>query len=263
MPVSCDCNWNFVSKWLKFLRTPVSTANPPAQATISAMKFLTWKVLEEFLWWTLLHACKQSSQCHHELTFSPSSLPGGSSDKEPSCQCRRCKRLRFNPWVGKILWRRVWQPTPVFLPGESHGQRSLLGYSPWGHKEWDMTQKHHLAEVKKDGETPIFSSIKKKKIGSTLSCLNIQYIWAFIYHLQPGLCLLPMSTINIASTNVFSNIYPGICRANSPLSMVQVTWALQVSLAGPKPPSSLHSTMCWMLDLQSSPKSQPPLQRGW
>ena len=67
-------------------------------------------------------------------------FPGGASDKEPSCQCRRHKRLRFNPWVWKILWRRAWQPTPVFLPGESHGQRSLVGYSPKGHKEPDMTE---------------------------------------------------------------------------------------------------------------------------
>ena len=40
------------------------------------------------------------------------------------------KRRRFDPWVGKIPWRRAWQPTPVFLPGASHGQRSLAGYSP-------------------------------------------------------------------------------------------------------------------------------------
>ena len=45
----------------------------------------------------------------------------------------------LDPWVGKIPCRRAWQPTPVFLPGESHGQRSLEGYSPWGHKESDMT----------------------------------------------------------------------------------------------------------------------------
>ena len=48
-------------------------------------------------------------------------------------------RPEFDPWVGKIPWRRVWQPTPVFLPGESHGQRSLAGYSPWDHKESDRT----------------------------------------------------------------------------------------------------------------------------
>ena len=52
-------------------------------------------------------------------------------------QCRRCG---FDPWVRKIPCRRAWQPTPVFLPGESHGQSSLEGYSPWGHKESDMTE---------------------------------------------------------------------------------------------------------------------------
>ena len=52
---------------------------------------------------------------------------------------------RFNPWVGKIPWRRKWQPTPVFLPGKSHGQKSLAGYSPWGSKESDMTTTERLA----------------------------------------------------------------------------------------------------------------------
>ena len=52
----------------------------------------------------------------------------------------RHKRLGFDPWVRKIPWRRAWQPTPVFSPGESHGQRSLVGYSPWGHKELDMAK---------------------------------------------------------------------------------------------------------------------------
>ena len=54
--------------------------------------------------------------------------------KEPTCQCRRRKRRRFGPWVRKIPWRRARQPTPVFLPGESHGQRSLAGHSRWGCK---------------------------------------------------------------------------------------------------------------------------------
>ena len=57
--------------------------------------------------------------------------------KEYACKYRRHE---FNPWVGKIPWRRKWQPTPVFLPGEFHGQRSLEGYSPWGHKESDLTE---------------------------------------------------------------------------------------------------------------------------
>ena len=62
------------------------------------------------------------------------------SGKEPTCQCRRRKRGRFNPWVRKIPWRRTWQPTPVVLPGESHGQSSLVGYSPQGCKESDMIE---------------------------------------------------------------------------------------------------------------------------
>ena len=49
-------------------------------------------------------------------------------------------RHKFDPWVRKIPWRRAWQPTPVFLPGESHGQKSQVGYSSWGHKELGMTE---------------------------------------------------------------------------------------------------------------------------
>ena len=60
--------------------------------------------------------------------------PGGASGKEPACRCWGCKRRRFYPWVRKIPWRRERLPTPVFLPGDSHRQRSLAGYSPWGHK---------------------------------------------------------------------------------------------------------------------------------
>ena len=59
----------------------------------------------------------------------------------PVVVAQRLKRLPgFDTWVGKIPWRRKWQPTPVFLPGESHGGRHLVGYSPWGCKELDMTE---------------------------------------------------------------------------------------------------------------------------
>ena len=67
-------------------------------------------------------------------------FPGGSSGKETAWKCRRHKRLRFDPWVGKITCWRQWQLTLVFLAGESHGQRSLVGYSPQGSKESDMTE---------------------------------------------------------------------------------------------------------------------------
>ena len=75
-------------------------------------------------------------------------LPGGSDGKESACLLYG--RPRFNAWVGKIPWRREWQPTPVFLPGEFHGQRSLAGYSPWGcrvRNDWATnthTQRLHL-----------------------------------------------------------------------------------------------------------------------
>ena len=66
-------------------------------------------------------------------------LPRWCHGKEPACQCRRHKRHRLNPWVGKIPWRRKRQPNPVLLSGKSHGQRILVGFSPWGLKESDWT----------------------------------------------------------------------------------------------------------------------------
>ena len=68
-------------------------------------------------------------------------FPGGSDGKNI---CLQCGRPGFKPWVGKIPWRRKWQPTPVFLPGKSHGRRSLAGYSPWGFKELDTTERLHF-----------------------------------------------------------------------------------------------------------------------
>ena len=81
-------------------------------------------------------------------TKEPLRLPWWLRGKEPACYAEDrllCRRHRFNPWVKKIPWRRKWQPTPIFLPEKSHGQRSLVGYSPWGHKESGMTQRlnHH------------------------------------------------------------------------------------------------------------------------
>ena len=75
----------------------------------------------------------------HMLDF-----PGGSDSKSIYLQCGK---PRFDPWVGKIPWRRKWQPTPVFLPGKSHGQRSLAGYSPWGRNELDMTERLHFTSL--------------------------------------------------------------------------------------------------------------------
>ena len=61
--------------------------------------------------------------------------------KESAWQSKRVRRRGFSPWIRKIPWSRKWQPTPVFLPGKFHGWRTLEGYSPWGHKESDVTER--------------------------------------------------------------------------------------------------------------------------
>ena len=61
--------------------------------------------------------------------------------------CLQCRRPGFDLWVGNFPWRRKWQPTPVLLPGKSHGRRSLVGYSPWGCKELDMTEQLHFISL--------------------------------------------------------------------------------------------------------------------
>ena len=87
-----------------------------------------WVHIERFRY--LLSALAQDQSLYymfwHFLTL-PVGFPGG---KEPACQCWRYKRCKFSPWVWKIPWMRAWQPTAVFLPGESHEQRNLVGYSP-------------------------------------------------------------------------------------------------------------------------------------
>ena len=74
----------------------------------------------------------------------PTSIPQTERKLVASSGCLQWGRPGFDPWVGKIPWRRKWQPTPVFLAGESHGQRSLVGYSLRGHKESDMAERLHF-----------------------------------------------------------------------------------------------------------------------
>ena len=91
-------------------------------------------------------------------------FPGGTIGKESACQCRRHKRHRFVAWIGKIPWGRKWQPTPVFLPGGVHGQRSLVGYSPWGCKESDTTKvTEHTQTHAQWGNQADFITVSVKK----------------------------------------------------------------------------------------------------
>ena len=79
---------------------------------------------------------------------------GPSLVAQPKRICLPNRRPGFKPWAGKIPWRRKWQPTPVILLGKSYGQRSLVGYSPWGHKwvrnDW-ATKEHHTRRISSHG----------------------------------------------------------------------------------------------------------------
>ena len=85
---------------------------------------------------------KEQSPKHRNILgmYAVVGVPGSASGKELTCQCRRHKRLGFDPWIRKMPWRGAWQPTSVFLFGKSQGQRSLAGYSPWIHKELDTRE---------------------------------------------------------------------------------------------------------------------------
>ena len=80
-----------------------------------------------------------------EVSNLEKGFPGGSDCEDPACNSGN----GFSPWVEKNLWRREWQPIPLFLPGEFHGQRILVGYSPWGHKESDTTEWLTQAKLRK------------------------------------------------------------------------------------------------------------------
>ena len=102
-------------------------------------------------------------------------LPGGASGIEPACQCRRHKRHRFSPWVRKIPWRRAWQPTPVFLPGESHGQRSLVG--PVHEVVESRTRLNQLSRHEVISTESLFSKISNILIRRDLKALILTPMW--------------------------------------------------------------------------------------
>ena len=117
-------------------------------------------------------------------------FPGGSYGK---VSARSVGEPGFDPWVRKIPWRRKQQPTPVLLPGKFHGWRSLLGYSPWGHKESDTTEWLHFLFLT--------LTVKKKKVWLNSSCSytskwNYKRTWACIgiwqcYKMHPSLMSPP------------------------------------------------------------------------
>ena len=106
---------------------------------------------------------------HQEKLKKTTGLPWRLSGKESTCQCRRHE---FDPWVGKIPWRRKWQTIPVFLAGESHEQRSLVGYSTWRCKRvW-----HYLATKQQNKWIAIQDScIERVHIVRMSNLLNVTH----------------------------------------------------------------------------------------
>ena len=108
----------------------------------------------------------------------------------------------FCPWVGKIPQRRAWQPTPVLLPGKSHGRRSLIGCSPWGHEELDMTEQLHFHfSLSCIGEgngkpTPVFLPGESQGQRSLAGCSlwghkQLEYYWARTHtHTHLSICIV-------------------------------------------------------------------------
>ena len=121
--------------------------NPPKKKLINDLLNLEWSTYPDEID-SINHSSKSNKEVDglsRAWIHQRASQVAFQVSKEPTFQWRRHKRHSFNPWVGKIPWRRVWQPTPVFSPGESHGQKSLEGYSPWGHKESERhTQTKHM-----------------------------------------------------------------------------------------------------------------------
>ena len=134
----CLSAWFFLSaKWLSLLLCIPAKSGPSKADRFLSPRFEssnTWPGFSDFLlpyFWQWVSLKQLSPESNQLWARDKVGLPRWLSDKETACQCRR---HGFYPWVKKILCSRKWQPTPVFLFGKSHGQRSLAGYGPWGCK---------------------------------------------------------------------------------------------------------------------------------
>ena len=132
---------NLPAMWKTWIQS-LGWEDPLEKGKATHSSILAWRIP-----WTLVFGVAKSGTRLSDFHFPfvrvslYQDFPAGSDGK---IVCLQCRRPRFDPWVGKIPWRRKWQPTPVFLPGKFHGQRSLVGYSPWGRKESDTTEQLHF-----------------------------------------------------------------------------------------------------------------------
>ena len=151
-------------------------------------------------------------------------FPGCTSGKKPTRQCRRPKRCGFSPWVGKIPCGRAQQLTPVSLPGESQGQRSLVGYSPYGRKESDTTEATQHACTHR---TDIQLTLKQR--GSWFNQSQIIQHWSTYYWKNPHVSGPMQFTLILIKGQLYCQ-HPEGCLAyrRSSINICQMNWLLNL-----------------------------------
>ena len=153
-----------------------------------------------------------------------SSIPSGSANEVSICHCKRFKRCRFNPWVGKIPWKSKWQPTPVSLPGESYEQWSLVGHSPRGRKESDTTERLHFPLSFSPTSLPFPLRSFFQRFFQSGSAVGKS---APFSHLSLGLC---STSAGCGTARVVRCSLPGSLKASSALSLL--TWGRSLLAPG-------------------------------
>ena len=128
--------------------------NPLEEGMVTGSSILSWRIpwteesgrLQSMGLQRVRHDWVTKQQLFFPIIINYTTASLGAQQSRICLQRRSCRRLGFNSWVRKIPWRRKWEPIPVFFPGKSHGQRSLAGYHPQGHKRagHDLATKQQL-----------------------------------------------------------------------------------------------------------------------
>ena len=133
----------------------------------------------------------------------------------------KCRRPGFNPWVGKIPWKREWQPTPVFFPEDFHGQRSLAGYSSWRHKELDTTEQHlaFFRKVTMIVWCALIHPFQSSPINIVLPLLY-PFLWYFFLWISWVICIhKPLRVCVFSHSFMFDSATPRTVAHQAPFSM--------------------------------------------
>ena len=163
-------------------------------------------------------------------------FPGGASGKEPACRCRRPKRHRFKPWVGKIPWSGAWQPTAVFLPGGSQGLRGLADYSPVSKRvgqDWSNLAHTHII-----GYSCFTVSLSAVQWNKSAVCVHIS---------PPSWTVLPTHPHPTPLGHHGAPSWAPFMRQQLPTSPLSHTWCVFQSQPPSTSPTSSHNIHTFVL----------------